>query len=76
MNSNVDILQSMVRSATIRKLTNLFLSLSRAMTRDENIYPNPFKFDPERFMGSPEEVLKRRKNIRNHAFGFGRRYFE
>jgi len=46
------------------------------MTRDENVYPNPSKFDPERFMGSPEEVLKLRKNVRNHAFGFGRRYFK
>lgn len=67
----------MVSSASTVQYCNLSDDelLFRAITRDENLYPDPFKFDPGRFMGSSEEVLKRRKAIRNNVFGFGRRYF-
>ncbi|KAF8628962.1 hypothetical protein AX15_003619 [Amanita polypyramis BW_CC] len=45
-----------------------------AITRDENLYPDPFTFKPERFLGSPEGMKIHRRNIRNNVFGFGRRY--
>ncbi|KAF8697064.1 hypothetical protein AX14_001478 [Amanita brunnescens Koide BX004] len=47
---------------------------SWAITRDEKLYPDSFKFDPERFIGSNTDVLERRKNIREQIFGFGRRH--
>ncbi|KAI8992754.1 cytochrome P450 [Trametes punicea] len=42
------------------------------MTNDPEIYPEPEKFDPERYVGmSPEEA--ERTDPRNVVFGFGRR---
>ncbi|KAK2462812.1 hypothetical protein APHAL10511_005203 [Amanita phalloides] len=44
-----------------------------AITRNEELYPDPHTFKPERFLGSAEEVLQRRRNVRSNVFGFGRR---
>lgn len=44
-----------------------------AITRDENLYPDPFTFKPERFLEPTDEASKLRRNTRNHVFGFGRR---
>ncbi|KAK2462811.1 hypothetical protein APHAL10511_005202 [Amanita phalloides] len=44
-----------------------------AITRNDELYPDPHTFKPERFIGSVEEVLQRRRNVRNNVFGFGRR---
>lgn len=41
----------------------------RAICHDENNYPNPFEFDPERFIGSNPQV-----DPREVVFGGGRRY--
>lgn len=38
------------------------------MSQDEDIYPNPTNFNPERYMDNAEEDPK------NIVFGFGRRY--
>ncbi|KAF8727211.1 hypothetical protein AX14_007483 [Amanita brunnescens Koide BX004] len=65
-------LDDVYRGMHIPKGSLIFTNLW-AITRNENLYPDPFKFDPGRFMGSHEEVLKRRKNIRVNVFGFGRR---
>jgi cytochrome P450 len=49
------------------------LSFSRAMLHNEAIYPEPFEFNPDRFMKDG----KLNPDIRNpgHAtFGFGRRH--
>jgi len=43
-----------------------------AMTHNEDIYPDPFSFKPERFLGLNEEQAKK-VDPRNMIFGFGRR---
>ena len=45
--------------------------MSRAMTHDENVYPEPFAFKPERFLDKNGEL---NDDDRILAFGFGRRY--
>jgi cytochrome P450 len=50
------------------------ISLTRAMLHDENIYPDPFVFNPERFL--TEDGLSIRKDVKDPDFafwGFGRR---
>jgi cytochrome P450 len=50
------------------------ISLTRAMLHDENIYPDPFVFKPERFL--TEDGLSIRKDVKDPGFafwGFGRR---
>ena len=44
------------------------------MLRDEQLYPNPSEFDPERFMKEVDEETRRRRDPRSYIFGFGRRY--
>ena len=39
------------------------------MTHDPQVYPDPFKFNPERFLGP-----KPQQDPRDISFGFGRRY--
>jgi cytochrome P450 len=41
------------------------------MTHEENVYPDPFMFKPERFF---DENGKLKEEDRILAFGFGRRY--
>ena len=41
------------------------------MTHDENVYPEPFAFKPERFLDENGEL---NDDDRVLAFGFGRRY--
>jgi cytochrome P450 len=43
------------------------------MLHDENIYPDPTVFRPERFLASEEKVQEPDPGITG-AFGFGRRY--
>ncbi|KAF8814859.1 cytochrome P450 [Phlegmacium glaucopus] len=47
-------------------LTNLW-----NMLHDPETYPDPFKFDPERFIASPDKEAQR--DPRNAFFGYGRR---
>lgn len=42
------------------------------MTHEENVYPDPFKFKPERFFDENGELKDEDRIL---AFGFGRRYF-
>jgi len=44
-----------------------------AITRDEKIYPDPYTFIPERFLEDVDQATKRRRNVRNYVFGYGRR---
>jgi hypothetical protein len=44
------------------------------MLRDEQLYPNPSKFDPERFMEEVDDETRRKRDPRSYIFGFGRRY--
>ncbi|KAI6137179.1 cytochrome P450 [Pisolithus sp. B1] len=41
-----------------------------AISRDANVYPNPDKFDPQRWLGSDGRI---REDLRFPSFGFGRR---
>ncbi|KAH9919731.1 cytochrome P450 [Fomitopsis serialis] len=43
-----------------------------AMSRDEDLYPDPDRFDPERFLNICAETAETR-DPRNFVFGFGRR---
>lgn len=49
---------------------NLYLSLyySRGFLHDPDVYPDPMKFDPTRFIGEDSQL-----DPRNIVFGFGRR---
>jgi len=43
----------------------------RAISRDPAVYPNPDKFDPERWLNSEGKI---RDDLKFPSFGFGRRY--
>ena len=40
---------------------------------DEHIYPDPHKFQPERFEEKVDPELAKLRDPVNYAFGFGRR---
>ena len=44
------------------------------MFRDENVFPEPHKFYPERYLNPVDEATSRRMDPRGAVFGFGRRY--
>jgi len=44
-----------------------------AITRDEEIYPDPYTFKPERFLEGIDQITQRQKNVKNCVFGYGRR---
>jgi hypothetical protein len=50
--------------------TNLNFHLFRAILHDEEIYPDPLTFNPERFMKSNTSL---NPDPELYAFGFGRR---
>lgn len=46
------------------------------MHHDENVYPNPEEYTPERFLeadGKTPVMIPDTKELGQHAFGFGRR---
>ncbi|KAA1467206.1 CyP450 monooxygenase [Dentipellis sp. KUC8613] len=50
---------------------SIVIGNSWAVLHDENLYPDPFTFKPERFLGP--DVSPRALVAVDHAFGFGRR---
>lgn len=56
----------------------IFLAVSdrnfRAILHDERAYPNPLKFDPDRFADEENNRALGVNEIPLTAFGFGRRY--
>ena len=67
-------LPSLPTSGTVNLLVDLaaVLILTRAMTHDEDKYPCPADFRPERFLTHDGLLINDR--IPNAAFGFGKRY--
>ena len=43
------------------------------MLHDEKVYPNPMRFDPERFLDGSGNINTDVQNPSTAAFGFGRR---
>lgn len=56
--------------AKVPRLDTLKLKNSRAILRDENVWPNPNEFSPERFLNASGELDREAPQA---AFGFGRR---
>ncbi|KAJ7163786.1 cytochrome P450 [Mycena crocata] len=57
----------MYKGYTIPPRTSIMANIW-AMMHDESVYPDPFSFDPMRFMGDNPQT-----DPRDYAFGFGRR---
>ncbi|EMD32748.1 hypothetical protein CERSUDRAFT_143292, partial [Gelatoporia subvermispora B] len=51
----------------------LTLTSSRAMVRDETLFPDPEAFIPERYDHTVDEATRKARNPRQWIFGFGRR---
>jgi cytochrome P450 len=45
----------------------------RNISRDESVYVEPHKFNPDRFLESVDELTAKRRDPENFVFGFGRR---
>lgn len=43
---------------------------------DENMYPEPDKFNPERFLQTKNVMKVQPDPLNSGVFGFGRRYFD
>ena len=43
------------------------------MLHDENLYPDPDSFKPERYLEKATPEMEKRRNPKNVVFGFGRR---
>lgn len=59
----------------ILSFRRLLKGCSRAMMRDEKLYPNPDIFNPERFLDEVDLQTEAKRDPRNYVFGFGRRSF-
>ena len=46
----------------------------RAIMHDEEIYPDSYTFNPDRFLTKVDADTERKRNPRNYVFGFGRRF--
>ena len=46
----------------------------RAMLHDEEVYPDPSSFRPERFLDENGQINRELRHPGEMAFGFGRRY--
>ena len=42
--------------------------------RNEELYPEPDRLLPERYLEPADEITVKRRDPRHHVFGFGRRY--
>jgi cytochrome P450 len=51
------------------------VSIERAMLHDENVYPEPFQFKPERFLTADGLNMKKvARDPDDIVWGFGRRF--
>ncbi|KAJ6550361.1 cytochrome P450 [Mycena sp. CBHHK59/15] len=51
----------------------LLIIVVRAILRDESVFPNASKFQPERFLKYTDPQAVQKMDPRNYVFGFGRR---
>ena len=49
--------------------------LLRGITRDAEVYPDPERFMPERFLDANGQVDRSRTDPEDVTFGFGRRFY-
>ncbi len=70
---NTDDTERLVNIALLLIVKSVVLNFSRAITHDEEAYPNPDVFQPERFFNADGTL---NDDTVVYAFGFGRRYVE